>query len=292
PTFEDVGRGGNDPFGSSRKPQPLSFTRQFVLHTQDIMKIPFPIIGNPIPNLHCDSSVIPDDPLTSECDSGLLGFVDEESGTFYEVCQDLNGDRECGDEDELKLTRVAVDGAFKTPGLRNVALTAPYFHNGTAANLRQVVQFYNRGGIFCRENQHDLDPDIRSLGLTKDEEKALVAFMVSLTDMRTVDRKAPFDHPSYLLPIDGLEEFPTDVIKTIEAVGKDGGPHLETFLNNKLDVLASEPTRGFDHFDRSRAFAGQCSSDNSGTGTGTGDTGTGEEEVDPNWGKGGRKNKK
>ena len=276
PTFEDVGRGGNDPFGSPRKPQPLAFTRQFVFQSEDIMKIPFPIIGNPIPNLHCDSTSIPDDLLTPECESGSLGFVDEESGTFYEVCKDLDGDRECGTDDDLTLTRVAVDGAFKTPGLRNVALTAPYFHNGTAANLRQVVQFYNRGGIFCRENQHDLDPDIRSLGLTNDEEEALVAFMVSLTDMRTVDRKAPFDHPSYLLPIDGLEEFPTDVTKTIEAVGKDGGPHLETFL--ELDVLASAPTDRFDHFDRSDAFAGQCSSDNSGTGGNPKD-------------KGGRKNK-
>ena len=262
PTFEDVGRGGNDPFGSPRRPQPLSFTRQFVFQAEEIMKIPFPIIGNPIPNLHCDSSVTPDDPLTSECDSGLLGFVDEESGSFHPVCRDLDGDRECGDEDELLLKRVAVDGAFKTPGLRNIALTAPYFHNGTAANLRQVVQFYNRGGIFCRNNRDDLDPDIQSLGLTDDEEKALVAFMVSLTDMRTVDRKAPFDHPSYLLPIDGLEEFPASVTKTIEAVGRfgtDSAGRLETFLD--LDVLASEPTGGFDHFDASEAFAGKCSSD-------------------------------
>ena len=221
----------------------------------------------------------------------MLGFVDEDSGTFYAVCQDLDGDRECGDEDELTLTRVAVDGAFKTPGLRNVALTAPYFHNGTAANLRQVVQFYNRGGIFCRENQHDLDPDIRSLELTTDEEEALVAFMVSLTDMRTVDRKAPFDHPSYLLPIDGLEEFPTDVTKTIEAVGgKDGGPHLETFL--ELDVLASAPTGGFDHFDRSDAFAGQCSSSSIQALALALALALVRREVDPNWGKGGRKNKK
>jgi cytochrome c peroxidase len=282
PTIEDVGRGGNDPFGSPRKPRPLAFTRQFVFQTKEIMKIPFPIIGNAIPNLHCESSVTPDDPLTNECDSGLLGFVDEESGTFYPVCRDLNGDRECGDEDELLLTRVAVDGAFKTPGLRNIALTAPYFHNGTAANLRQVVQFYNRGGIFCRENKRDLDPDIRSLGLSPYEEEALVAFMVSLTDMRTVDRKAPFDHPSYLLPIDGLEEFPSHVTETIDAVGRygtDEAARLATFLN--LDVLASEPTAGFDHFDASDAFAGNCSSDDSGAGTG-------EEEEGPDWGKGGK----
>jgi len=45
--------------------------------------------------------------------------------------------------------RVAVDGAFKTPGLRNVELTAPYFHNGGQLTLEQVVDFYNRGGDFA-----------------------------------------------------------------------------------------------------------------------------------------------
>ena len=48
--------------------------------------------------------------------------------------------------------RVAVDGTFKTPGLRNVALTAPYFHNGGQATLAQVVEFYDRGGDFRLQN--------------------------------------------------------------------------------------------------------------------------------------------
>ena len=39
-----------------------------------------------------------------------------------------------------------VEGAFKVPSLRNVALTAPYFHNGDARTLREVVEFYSRGG--------------------------------------------------------------------------------------------------------------------------------------------------
>ena len=42
--------------------------------------------------------------------------------------------------------RDAVDGAFKTPTLRNIALTGPYFHNGSRSTLEQVVDFYNRGG--------------------------------------------------------------------------------------------------------------------------------------------------
>jgi len=43
-------------------------------------------------------------------------------------------------------TPTAVDGAFKAPGLRNVELTAPYFHNGSMDTLDQVVEFYTRGG--------------------------------------------------------------------------------------------------------------------------------------------------
>src|SRR3989442_2957493 len=91
--------------------------------------------------------------------------------------------------------RVAVDGAFKTPGLRNVELTAPYFHNGGQLTLEQVVDFYNRGGDFARANQDNLDPDIQVLHLTADEKAALAAFMKAFTDERVRFEQAPFDHP-------------------------------------------------------------------------------------------------
>ena len=67
-----------------------------------------------------------------------------------------------------------LNGAFKTSGLRNVELTGPYMHNGSMATLRQVVDFYNRGGNFANAN---LDSQIRPLGLTAAQEEALVAFM-------------------------------------------------------------------------------------------------------------------
>lgn len=92
-------------------------------------------------------------------------------------------------------TRIAVNGAFKTPGLRNVALTAPYFHNGGAATLEQVVELYNRGGNFATNNRPDLDADIVPLGLTVQEKASLVAFMKALTDDRVRRHAAPFDHP-------------------------------------------------------------------------------------------------
>ena len=98
------------------------------------------------------------------------------------------------------LDSVNVSGAFKAPGLRNVELTGPYFHNGGKATLMQVVDFYNRGGDFANENRPNLDPDIEPLHLTDGEKGDLVAFLLSLTDERVRYERAPFDHPSLCVP--------------------------------------------------------------------------------------------
>ncbi len=66
---------------------------------------------------------------------------------------------------------------YKTPTLRNIALTAPYLHNGGLVSLREVVEFYNRGG----EPNENLDPLIKPLGLSVGEIDALVALLQSLT---------------------------------------------------------------------------------------------------------------
>ncbi len=66
---------------------------------------------------------------------------------------------------------------YKTPSLRNVALTAPYMHNGAFTSLRQVVDFYAAGGV----PNELLDPLIRPLHLAETEKQALVAFLMSLT---------------------------------------------------------------------------------------------------------------
>jgi cytochrome c peroxidase len=89
------------------------------------------------------------------------------------------------------------NGKFKTPGVRNVELNGPYFHNGGMATLREVVEFYNRGGDFPSQFT---DGNIRPLGLTETEKSALVAFLVALTDDRVRFEKAPFDHPSLTVP--------------------------------------------------------------------------------------------
>jgi cytochrome c peroxidase len=96
--------------------------------------------------------------------------------------------------------RTAVDGAFKVPGLRNVELIGPYFHNGGKATLRQVVDFYNRGGDFATQNVANLDADIKPLQLGEDEKNSLVAFLVGLTDERVRWQRAPFDHPALCVP--------------------------------------------------------------------------------------------
>ena len=66
---------------------------------------------------------------------------------------------------------------YRTPSLRNIALTAPYMHDGSLSSLRDVLRFYNRGGV----PNEVLDPRIRPLGLTDAEIDDLLAFLVSLT---------------------------------------------------------------------------------------------------------------
>jgi cytochrome c peroxidase len=77
-------------------------------------------------------------------------------------------------------------GAFKTPGLREVANTAPYFHDGSAASLQDVVMHYARGG----DVKSNLSPHIRPLPLTAQERDDLVAFMQALTSPPAV-----YDYP-------------------------------------------------------------------------------------------------
>jgi cytochrome c peroxidase len=145
---------------------------------------------------------------------------------------------------------IARGGFFKAPQLRNVALTAPYFHNGSQLTLEQVVEFYNRGGDFNTvEEVKYMDPDIELLGLTAQEKIDLVDFLRNgLTDPRTVAQAAPFDHPQLFTPNGhphGANGYPitpdpkhpdraTDQLMEIPAVGAQGGKPLPTFLENLL----------------------------------------------------------
>jgi cytochrome c peroxidase len=90
---------------------------------------------------------------------------------------------------DVDLGRGAVDNepahakAFRVPTLRNVAVTAPYMHNGAYATLEQVVDFYNRGGgagIGAKVPGQTLAP--QALHLTRGEQQDLIAFLRALTD--------------------------------------------------------------------------------------------------------------
>jgi hypothetical protein len=142
---------------------------------------------------------------------------------------------------------IAADGAFKVPGLRNVELTGPYFHNGGQLTLRQVVDFYNRGGDFAQNNIDNLDGDIHPLGLSDEEKTSLVAFLVSLTDDRVRYERAPFDRPQLFVTNghpgdpnavtnDGTGQATTTVVE-LPAVGRNG---VTTPQPNFLGV-SSEP---------------------------------------------------
>jgi cytochrome c peroxidase len=83
-----------------------------------------------------------------------------------------------GDLGRYEVTRDPADRwKYRTPSLRNVALTAPYMHDGSLASLADVVAFYDRGGA----PNPGLDPRVRPLGLSQQERADLVAFLESLS---------------------------------------------------------------------------------------------------------------
>jgi cytochrome c peroxidase len=143
------------------------------------------------------------------------------------------------------------DGAFKSPGLRNVELTGPYFHTGGAATLDQVVEFYARNGDVVAGG--NLGPGMGNIRLTAQERSALVAFMTALTDERVRFERAPFDHPAICLPVGHVELSPgvlqpdgsaggnglaaADAWALVPAVGRGGNAApLQTFAEQLSGV--------------------------------------------------------
>ena len=120
-----------------------------------------------------------------------------------------------------------VNGSFKTPSLRNVELTAPYFHNGGVSTLEDVIRFYNRGGDFHTANRVDLAPAMLAMDLDESHIADLAAFLRTLTDERVRDERAPFDHPAMPFPNGGQ----------LAAIGREGrvgscAPAIRTFTDN------------------------------------------------------------
>lgn len=107
----------------------------------------------------------------SACHSGvfLTDFSYQNIG-LYEAYSDYGRERVTADPNDR--------GKFKVPTLRNVAVTAPYMHDGSLSTLQEVVAHFNAGGG-QNELQH---PAVRPLHLTENEQAQLVAFLEALTD--------------------------------------------------------------------------------------------------------------
>lgn len=172
-----------------------------------------------------------------------------DTGFFNIGVRPTTDDRGNGDTDPfgkpLAVTRLSqqapdgVDGTFKSPSLRNVQLTAPYFHNGGQATLRQVVDFYSRGGDFDNPQK---STEVKRLGLSDTQKDDLVSFLDALTDPRVRDQSAPFDHPQLFVPVgervaaDGSlvtdgDGRAVDCFRQVPATGANGGPALAPFLS-------------------------------------------------------------
>jgi cytochrome c peroxidase len=96
---------------------------------------------------------------------------------LYDV--DGNGAYPAGDQGLVEVTRVPSDmGRFRAPTLRNIALTAPYFHDGSAATLDAVIDHYAQGGVHSPLQS----PFVTGFALTANERADLLAFLDALTD--------------------------------------------------------------------------------------------------------------
>ena len=79
--------------------------------------------------------------------------------------------------------------AFKTPGLRDVAYRAPYFHDGSASTLEEVIELYDQGGVSYMRDMPNIA--IQPLSLTAQEKQDLVAFMEALSGVGVYDYPVP-----------------------------------------------------------------------------------------------------
>jgi cytochrome c peroxidase len=113
-----------------------------------------------------------------------LSYVSFTDGRFHNIGIGADASGAMLDPGRFEVTGDPADvGRFKTPSLRNVAMTAPYFHDGSAATLEEVVEVYNKGGIA----NANLDPALRPLELDPRAKRDLVAFLHSLTSPRAAE---------------------------------------------------------------------------------------------------------
>ena len=101
----------------------------------------------------------------------------------------LYNGKELSDAGRYEITKKETDkGKFKTPGLRNIAVTGPYMHDGRFKTLEQVVSYYNTPFMFV-DDPLNIDTTFnKPLMLSQQEKKDLVAFLETLTDKAYIKR--------------------------------------------------------------------------------------------------------
>ncbi|HEY5927935.1 MAG TPA: cytochrome c peroxidase [Kofleriaceae bacterium] len=243
PAGFDLGNGGTDPYGN-----PLSISRSFLREQAGL-------------------AVTDPSGILNRCNTPTL--VEPGGTPVFPGCPNATPPLL-----DLALERHLVDGTFKTPSIRNVGLTPPYFHYGGYSDLRSVIEVYARGGSkrnlgptspgatgdwsgtgllgngAVTELAHDfgtnVDFFIRDIKSTDEQIDALVAFMLTVTDQRLQCDLAPFDHPALTILLghddndrnhDGKAD---DITLELPAVGAAGyqGPNARFCLPNAGDLFA------------------------------------------------------
>lgn len=101
--------------------------------------------------------------------------------------QNIGLEQDYADHGRARVSGDSADiGKFKVPSLRNIALTAPYMHNGRFATLDEVVEHFNQGGV-GHPNQSEV---VKPLGLTNQEKEDLISFLEALTDQEFIENPA------------------------------------------------------------------------------------------------------
>jgi len=89
------------------------------------------------------------------------------------------------DQGRFGITKDSIDlGKFKVPGLRNIALTSPYMHDGRFKTIRQVIEYYEDPSLFIQGSMNIDTTFSKPLKLTEKEKDQLEAFLLTLTDKR------------------------------------------------------------------------------------------------------------
>lgn len=167
--------------------------------------------------------------LALACGPGLVGNDNPQGQQNGDPNNNPNTNR-CI-RDVIPGEKILMNGAFKTPGLRNVKFTGPYFHNGAKKNLRQVLETYKTAGHFPTINFNNLDAGMRIFDLGPADEASVIEMMeTGLTDWRVAHDSGKFDHPELCVPHGHDPDTGQTLLVSIPAVGQGGhDDRLQTF---------------------------------------------------------------